>query len=312
MHVGFVGQSSSCRSRWLAAAFTAMLLLSGCFKTFGEGGMPQVSFDIDADIKRLATRFDTANDINAFYTSPTAPARNRFIAGRLVLVDLRYLQFIRGLTADKQQLDAASDLANLTLNLAGTLVSGARAKTNLAAAAAGLGGAKTTVEKNFYYERSVDALVATMNAKRKDVLARILGSLDDSLEGYPFEQAVSDMHEYYLAGTLSGALNFITSKAGEQEQKADQKLEVVRDLALLPKDIRAVKGRLTDSLAATDLSLERANVALGKLGVAQDKLPTDLSVAKDVLQARIRAARDPAAIETVRKAFEDAQILKKP
>ena len=29
--------------------------------------------------------------------------------------------------------------------------------------------------------------------------------------------------------------------------------------------------------------------ALGKLGVAQDKLPTDLSVAKDVLQARIRA-----------------------
>ena len=294
----------------VVALLLLVLSLSGCFTTFAEGGMPQASFDVDADIKKLATTFDTAKDIDAFYAAPSETTRNRFVTGRLALVDLRYLQFIRGLTADKQQLDAAGDLANLTLNLAGTLVGSARAKTNLAAAAAGIGGTKTSVEKNFYYERSVDALVSTMNAKRKEVLVRILGSISGSLEAYAFPLAVADVHDYFQAGTLNGALNFISSQAGEQEKSADRKLELVRDKALLPPAINVVKGKLTDSLAAGDLSLDRANKALLALGQAPDKLPVELADSKSLLQTLIRKAGEPHQVLAVKKAFEDAGIYK--
>lgn len=74
-------------------------------------------------------------------------------------------------------------------------------KTDLAAAAAGLGGAKQTIEKDFYYEKSMDALVGTMNARRKEVLVAILRGLNTpSVEQYPFELALTRLHEYYMAG----------------------------------------------------------------------------------------------------------------
>ncbi|XYJ11867.1 hypothetical protein ACSUZJ_07710 [Telluria sp. B2] len=44
----------------------------------------------------------------------------------------------------------------------------------LAAAAAGLGRAKQTIEKDFDDEKSMNALVGTMNASRKEVLVAIL------------------------------------------------------------------------------------------------------------------------------------------
>ena len=96
------------------------------------------------------------------------------------------------------------DIATLALNLAGTLVGAARAKTNLAAA--GIGDSKTSIDKHFYYEKSVEALVATLNGWRKEVLVRLLQSLGGDHVEYPLTQAVVDLNEYYLAGTLNGAI----------------------------------------------------------------------------------------------------------
>lgn len=296
--------------RWL---WCTVVLLSGCFGTLKTGGAPPISFDVDADIARLAAQFESATNIADFYKAPSAAARDAFVTGRLVLIDLRYLQFIRSLTADKQQLDSATDLANLTLNLAGTLVGGVRAKTNLAAAAAGLGGAKTSIEKNFYYERSVDALVATMNAKRKEMLAQMLRAMGSDLAGYGFTQAVTDTHDYYLAGTINGALSFISAQAGEQERAADKKLQglqVVRENALLPLDDRAAKRQLTLSIGARELSLAAANRALAALGVSADRLPAELAASQQMLQDFVREARTPRQIGEARAAFESAGIFK--
>lgn len=290
-----------------------LLLLSGCFETFKAGGAPQLSFNVDGDIQKLTTQFQSTTDITEFYKIPSQNARDQFITGRLALIDLRYLQFIRSLTSDKQQIDSATDIASLTLNLAGTLVGGARAKTNLAAAAAGLGGAKTSVDKNFYYEKSVDALVATMNAKRKEVLTRILQSIGSSLNAYSLTHAVTDVHEYYLAGTINGAITFIQAQATEREKASDIKLEnlqIVRDVALLPIEDRASKQQLTRSVGAPDLTQAKANEALRALGLDEQKLPADLEKSKAVLQEYVKQARTVEDIRMVKRAFEQAQIFK--
>ena len=86
----------------------------------------------------------------------------------MVLVDLRYIEFIRGLTRERQLLDSASDFLILSLNLAGAGVAGATTKTVLSSIAAGVGGTKVIVDRDFFYQKTVPALVAAMNAQRAE------------------------------------------------------------------------------------------------------------------------------------------------
>jgi len=309
----------------LALIAIASILLSSC-STIRNGGSPEPSFDIGSDLKQLSKEFESAANITNFYKTAIAnrvDARNRFISGRLVQMDLQYLLFIRSLTSDKQQLDAATDIASLSLNLAGTLVGGARAKTNLAAAAAGLGGAKTTIDKDFYYEKSIEALVATMNAKRKEMLIPILSGLGASIDQYPFERALTDLHQYYLAGTLNGAVQFINVQAAESETKSNKTLSVLYKLPV-PTELEVTEiTQLTDAIGSTGLTVEQAKNALKALGVAEANIPTTLDDSektpglKSLLKEQIRnamhtpddAART-AAIKRITDTFKQAGILK--
>ena len=304
----------------LAGAFA---LLNGC-ASVRNGGAPEPSFDITADLKVLAEKFDSSIGMNAYYDTPAAErkdARNRFATGRLVQIDLRYLLFIKTLTADKQQLDSATDIASLTLNLAGTLVGGARAKTNLAATAAGLGGIKTTIDKDFYYEKSIEALVATMNAKRKDVLVGILTGLVAPVDQYPFERMLTDLQQYYLAGTLNGAIQFINVQAADNEVKSTKALNSLYRLAVPTADQVTDTLRLTDAIGAKDLTLAAANATLASLGTLAAGLPQTLddpkTGARQLLKNKVReAARLPddgardTALKTLFDAFKSAGVIK--
>ncbi len=308
----------------LAVLVFAICLLPAC-STIRGGGAPEPSFDINSDLEKIAKEFESSTNISSYYQTAAADrpdARNRFISGRLVQLDLQYLKFIRTLTSDKQQLDAATDIANMTLNLAGTLVGGARAKTNLAATAAGIGGAKTTVDKDFYYEKSIEALVATMNAKRKDVLVTILTGLGSPIDKYPFERALTDLHQYYLAGTLNGAIQFINVQAAQSETNSNKALTVLYQLAIPTPDQVVDISRLTDALGASDLTVEKTTKTLKALGVADSQIPTSLDDtngkvgAKQMLKDNIRAAKNlpddgarVAAIKTLTNAFKTGGMI---
>lgn len=301
----------------------ATLLMAGC-GSLRTGGAPDPSFDLAADLASLSKEFDSATNIPNYYSAAPAErldARNRFISGRLVQIDLQFLKFLRTLTADKQQLDAATDIAGLTLNLAGTLVGSARAKTNLAAAAAGLGGAKTTIDKDFYYEKSIESLVATMNAKRKEALVGVLTGLGATLDQYPFERALTDLHQYYLAGTLNGAIQFINVQAAQSETNSDKKLAVLYALPIPTVAQVSDISRLTDALGAPGLTLDQARKALTTLGIAPAQMPAAMDDADGkqgalaLLKKRVRDAKNlpddkrDAAIKSLVEAFRNAGML---
>jgi len=303
--------------------FTLIIpVLSGC-GTIRSGGAPDLSFDINTDLQQLSQEFQSSTNISNFYKTPTQDrldARNRFIIGRLVQIDLRYLQYIKNLTSDKQQLDSATDMANLALNLAGTLVGSARAKTNLAASAAGLIGMTTIIDKNFYYEKSIDALVATMNAKRKEVLVTILTGLSTkTLDDYPFERAITDINQYYLAGTLNGAIQFINVQAATNEDQSNKKIDVLYNLVIpTGQQISDIKT-LTDSLGEKSLTLAKANAALKGIGMADGDLPKFLDGpmgGRQLLKDKIRHAKNipdetsrNAEIKKITDAFKAAAML---
>ena len=262
----------------LIVALLICCVLQAC-STMRSGGAPEPSFDIASDLEKLAKEFETGSNISGFYGTPPdgrKDARNHFISGRLVQIDLRYLQFIKALTTDKQQLDSATDIVNMSLSLAGTLVGGVRAKANLAAAATGVGGTKSIIDKDYYYEKSIDALVATMNAKRKEVLVGIMTGLAAPIDQYPFERAVTDLQLYYLAGTLSGALQFIHSEAVQSETGSNKELKVLYKLAIpTPAQVSDLE-RLTDFIGAKDLTIDNAGKVLKILGIDDAQIPVTL------------------------------------
>jgi hypothetical protein len=296
------------RSAQRALLLLAALALAGC-QTVRNGGAPAPSFDIDADLQALSAQYQNATSIAAFYKNPTRNARDEFVTGRVVAMDLHYIQFIRGLTSDKQQIDSATDAATMTMNLLGTIVSSARAKTNLAAAAAGVGGLKTNVDKHFYYEKSVEALVSTMSAQRKEVLVRILNGVRQDIDAYPFTQAVTDLHDYYAAGTLNGAIVSIQAQAVQKENAANQEIQVARDVALLPPAARTSKQALTVALAQPAATAEAVGKALLALGMEADRIPRDAALARRALQGYIVNARDEPAISKVQQAMKSANLI---
>lgn len=109
-------------------------MTTGC-QTIRNGGSPPPSFESEAETLALAKRVGAATSMDDFFAASAekrVDARNRFVLGKLMLIDLEYIKYIRALSADRQHLDSASALAAMTINLATTLVGGVQAKSNLA------------------------------------------------------------------------------------------------------------------------------------------------------------------------------------
>ena len=287
-----------------------LLALTGC-QTLRGGGAPEPSFDLETDLRALDEEFRTTTSIKDYYaisdTDQKVAARNRFVMGRIVQIDLRYIDFIRTMTNDRQQLDAATDLATFTINVAGTLVGGVRSGKNLAAAAAVIGGTRETVVKDFYYEKSMDALVGTMNAQRKEVLVSILAGLKaGSIEQYPFDLALTQLHEYYMAGPLNGALRFINTTSAEKEKSSEAKIQ---ELAVLPASNPVITNYVLALGEAIrnmdDAGIEAATRALGGDALAAGK-PEDR---RRALKARLDAiVEDTTKNERQREAALEAML----
>ena len=209
----------------LLACVVASLVLTAC-GTFTNPGAPDQSFNIDQDIQDLEAEFKEKNvTVTGFYATPTKDKRNEFIGGRLTLMNIQYIKFIRRFAVEKAQLDSAIDITTIGVDLAITLVGGESVKAILGAVSAGLTGTKITIDKNFFQEKTVPVLITAMNAERKKALIPILRGGGQTLKVYSFEQALSDLHIYYQAGTFLGALQSIQKDSGVKEQQADDKIE---------------------------------------------------------------------------------------
>jgi hypothetical protein len=280
------------------------------FHTFGcaslrYAGAPPPSYDVDEDLRQLAEHFKPATAVESYYAlpAPTPKDRNTVISARLVMINLEYLKWLRTVTADKQLLDTATDVLNLSLNLAATVTGGETAKTVLSAVSAGVTGSKASIDKHYFYEKTMPALVAAMNAQRKVVLARILDGMKSSLEDYPFEEALTDVYEYYQAGTFTGAITAIQADAGSKEKKADDKIlklsKPTPDEKEAVKTLQPVWVKLYSDAKAGPMPPDEANTlrkALQSLGA--DAPPAD----RDVLDRlhRLLQEHEKTAVEILK------------
>ena len=110
------------------------------------------------------------------------------------------------------------------MHAAGSLVTHGATQAIMAAISGGIGGARVSINKNYLHELSTQALIAKMQSSRKTKLEFMRQAMTLAVLDYSLSRGLSDLAEYYNAGTIVGALQNIVSDAGIEKRKADDEL----------------------------------------------------------------------------------------
>jgi hypothetical protein len=290
----------------LAGVMFLVLMFAGC-ATVRNGGAPEPAFNYEKDLQDLETLFAPAASIAKIGANPTDAERNSFMDGRIALYNIRYIRFVRDLGVDKQHLDVATDILILGLSLAGASTGALRSKTNLATAAAAVTGSKIAIDKHFYFDKTIQALVSTMNAQRKTILVRMTNGRSKTVDEYPLTRVLDDLSDYELGGTLIGAIGILQADAADKEKKADEALRTLE----IPTEVEIAEKRklaraLTSLKANTPGNLESINKILKERKVITADIKDFGEAAKTISKA---FGEDPLVnLPDWRKAISNAGV----
>jgi hypothetical protein len=234
--------------------------------------------------------------------------RNDIVRRRLMLIDQAYADYVVRLRHDKTTMDLATGLAGLALGVAGTMAESVAAKTNYAAAGTLLVGGAAVVDQTLYYEQTVLALVAAMDANRAEHRLTIMTALANPLDQYSSADAYADLIAYERAGTLLGAIGYIQVTSKASQTSADDQIQQIA--ALTPAQ-RADKTCSTRSLFKNNAKRSASNLvtAATALGIAiddKDKGDADKIAAKLHL---FNQNADAATVENVYAALKKANVI---
>ncbi|RYH29884.1 MAG: hypothetical protein EON54_22185, partial [Alcaligenaceae bacterium] len=198
----------------LLAVICLIPSLSGCVAVEGYPARLEYSAQYVSEVGA----FTSPNAILTYntITDPVAAMqyRNNIITARIFAIDANFHDFVRELTTQQNLSNIGVDWAAIGLASAGAVVGSTQTKAILAAIAAGVLGAKSSVDKDLFYNKTIAALVTIMEGQRKIVLAQIYTGLNKSSGSYTIFQALADLDSYYNAGTINGALVGLTTTAG--------------------------------------------------------------------------------------------------
>lgn len=199
------------------------ILMSGCSSVI-KGG-PNLPTYQSTVVNTLVDKYSKAGAIPIDPSKLTVDKRNQIMDDLIYLIDVNYHQFESEFFISRASFNTTTDLAILGLGGAGALVDSSGTQAILAAISGGIGGARVSINKNFFREQSANALISTMRATRKAKLNFLRDAQTLSLSDYPISRALGDIVDYYNAGTIVGALESITSEAGKKEQTAAAEIE---------------------------------------------------------------------------------------
>jgi len=177
------------------------LVLSACAPLLGYPKDPE---DTDATLSALAPYFNGAKDVEYAHAPPAAKTniRNEIIFARMRAYDITFADFEKRLYGDGNAVTLGSDLAGLILAGLTATTGNAATKSVLGAASAGVIGAKAAIDKDLYYQKTIPALLAQMEADRLQAKAPIVTGMKVPDEQYPLVQAYIDLDAYKNAGSI--------------------------------------------------------------------------------------------------------------
>jgi len=178
------------------------LLLSSC-KTL-EGG-PDRIYSVAEEV---AAARQTIETLTAQYYNGGANenARNEIISRRMYIIDVEYSQYEESLTRERQELGFITSTTAQGLNVAGALFTPAQTVRILSGVAGAVGSVRGYYDSEIVIAKTIQIAQGQMQYLRDQVSTRIRNSMAQPLGQYPLSLALSDLEDYYRAGTLSEGL----------------------------------------------------------------------------------------------------------
>lgn len=149
----------------------------------------------------------------------TQQYRDAFLAVQLSAIDAQYDRFRRDLTLQGKSANFALDLGILGLTSGGA-IAGQSAANALSAGGAALTGAKASLNKEVYFEKTLPAIVASMDARRLTLKATIVQRMRSAIGDYSLASAIIDVSTYQLSASLDAAVEEITGDANARKEAA--------------------------------------------------------------------------------------------
>lgn len=285
---------------WFRIATTALLVgLAGCSSMHG---VPVRYQDTTATVTAIDLKpADLANLVTADSTN----TRNAILNKAIGVIDLRFHELVRAVSGDRQDSAAITSYGNVAFNTAGTLVGSVAAKTNYAAAAAVSSALLGVTEKQYYFDKTLPALVAAMTAARATVEERLRNGMQQDIYEYPGSLALADLESYFSAGTLLAAISNITKRA---EQDSADKLDDVRGISAVSGEELAERRAIRDAIGSINPnSLQLGRDALKAAGLADKQTVTDV---RKTLLDYYRTQTRTGNLASVTTAFKSAKLIK--
>ena len=215
----------------LIVVISTLAFATGCPKY-----RPNVDFDNpNSFVGRLNDYIQTrqAEYRTALGSVPDGPAkakviRNELIEDVLPYVDGAYIDFITDLQAGRDRTNFVADLVELGTSAAVGITNGERPLQILGVALTAFRGGRRSADLNFYREQTTPVLIAKMDGNRARVRATILTREKDGVADYPIGAAISDIVDYYNAGTLVRAFTELSKDTALQTRQSEDELFKVK------------------------------------------------------------------------------------
>jgi hypothetical protein len=146
--------------------------------------------------------------------------RNEYIARRMYIIDVEYSAYEAHLTSGRQIFGFGADTVSQALNVAGAVTTSGATSRVLNGLAGGVTAVDGYYDKDLVIAKSLQIIEADMRAQRDTVAQTILIRRSDSSSAYPLSAALSDLEDYYRAGTFNSGLIQATGQAANAENNA--------------------------------------------------------------------------------------------
>ncbi len=146
--------------------------------------------------------------------------RDEVVYGRLAAYDIEFSKFRRAINSQSNFTNVSGNVAALGLSGAGAVAGGVTTKAILAAASTAVLGATGEVDKDLFYQKTMPALLAQMEANRAKILSDIKNQLTSPDSTYPLAAAIIDLNAYKEAGSVPGAISLVSQSAAKIESTA--------------------------------------------------------------------------------------------
>lgn len=143
-------------------------------------------------------------------------------------IENRYQSFKQQLNSADRGSALAGDL--LLLGLTGaTALAGASAADELATITAVATGASAAIDKRLFFDRTMTAVIAAMDARRARIQAEIAARRQLPDDQYRLDAAIRDLRQLIAAGNIFDAIEHITADATADKQAAEARLKTITD-----------------------------------------------------------------------------------